>query len=329
MIYLHESKDPLKVNDRINSLINALRKKEILSLIIEPTSNCNLACNFCAMHNDSLDTNELKGHMSVDTWGEIFTSIKELSYKINMIQFHGYGEPLLNKNLFKMINDIRPYAKVIRVISNGVALSYDNHKKLLDAGTDEVHVSLDVLDQQRYKEVKGKDKFLKVYENVNQGIELYNVFTNSNFYLKLALPPLFLEKKWGENSIKQNDFYDAYKQLEVNFKDRTNIHLKIMPLFTTYEGAIQYKDDKPCEMPFYMAKIRFDGTIDLCCAAIFGELSVGNIRDVKLKIHNESKKIRIAHLSGEVSKKLPMCGNCGAKTAVDLTNYTSELYKFI
>jgi MoaA/NifB/PqqE/SkfB family radical SAM enzyme len=326
---MHEAKDPNKVDDRSNNLLSAVKRKELLSLIIEPTSNCNLACNFCSMHNGSLDTENLKNNMTAETWNNIFNAIKDLPYKINMIQFHGYGEPLLNKDLFKMICDVRPYSKIVRVITNGIALNKERHRRLLEIGTDEIHVSLDVLDKDRYNEVKGRNKFTKVYDNIIQGLELYKEFNNSNFYLKLALPPKFLESTWGEKSVKHTDFNSAYRHLEKSFINEKNVHLKIMPLFTTYEGVIQFKDDKPCEMPFYMAKIRFDGTIDLCCAAIFGELSVGNIRDTKLKIHDKSKNIRTAHLSGEVSKILPMCGNCGAKTAVDLSNHKNELAKYI
>jgi hypothetical protein len=64
--------------------------------------------------------------------------------------------------------------------------------------------------------------------------------------------------------------------------------------------------------------MKASGELDACCAAIFGELGLGHIRD-GLDIHDRAAPIRKAHLSGKISSQIPMCGTCAAKTAVDVT----------
>ena len=71
-------------------------------------------------------------------------------------------------------------------------------------------------------------------------------------------------------------------------------------------------------MPFYMVKMKASGELDACCAAIFGELGLGHIKDGLSSIHVRASKIRKAHLSGRVSSEIPFCGTCAAKTAVDV-----------
>ena len=189
----------------------------------------------------------------------------------------------------------------------------------MDLNIDEIHVSLDVANSDDYKRVKGKDLFNKVMNNIDRIMPYYETAdAKASLYVKIALPEADYQDFWGEKSITKANFNEAFELLNQRFKDSVNAHLKIMPLFSTYMEHIKFIDDKPCEMPFYMVKMKASGDLDACCAAIFGELGLGHIRD-GLDVHHRASTIRTAHLSGEVSKHIPMCGTCAAKTAVDVT----------
>lgn len=43
---------------RLESIISSLREERLISLFVEPTSNCDLACQFCAMHSTVVDLDD-------------------------------------------------------------------------------------------------------------------------------------------------------------------------------------------------------------------------------------------------------------------------------
>lgn len=316
MIVLQEAKDDLKVSERLASIVNAMADRQFRVLIIEPTGRCNLKCSFCQMHNGSLDTESQKIDMSDEIFDMIIEALVRLNYKFKSIQLHGYGEPLLNKKIHVMAARLRPYCDSLRLITNGTALTAKMHEKLIAAGIDEIHVSLDVADRHGYKRIKEKDLYEKVIRNIDSIIPWYKT-GKGQLFIKIALPEKEYEEFWGDRSVSMANFENSIDSLRGYAECSKNINLKVMPLFSTYEKKTNAIDDSPCEMPFYMLKIKASGGIDCCCAAIFDELKVGHIRE-GLDLHDKLTDIRRAHLSGRVSSLIPMCGSCKAKTIVNV-----------
>jgi organic radical activating enzyme len=331
MIVLQEAKDPNKVNDRLVSIIDALQRREFMVLIVEPTGKCNLKCSFCDMHNDSLDTESQKFDMSNETFEMLIDGLKKLPYKLKSIQLHGYGEPLLHKNIVHMAATLKMYCESLRVITNGTPLTLKMHTQLEAAGVDEIHISLDVADRENYLRIKKVDLYDKVMRNINALLPLYSQERGggkNSLFIKLALPEKEYEGFWGDSSVTREGFYLSLEKLKEFTKDSKRVHLKIMRLFSTYAQQVAFQDNKPCEMPFYMLKVKSSGEIDSCCAAIFGELRVGTIKD-GLDLHDNVAKIRHAHLSGSVGNSIPMCGTCSAKTAVDVSSIKDKISQLI
>lgn len=330
MIVMQEAKDLSMISGRLKGLVEAVKSKKILTLIIEPTAKCDLACSFCSMHNGDFPTEDSKIDMSLETWGIVLDSIKSVPYKFNNIGFHGYGEPLLNKNIYRMLEDVRPYCETLKIITNGTALNLSNHRRLLDSGVDEVHVSLDVADRESFKKIKEKDQYERVLKNTIDGSALYSDSGTSQLFIKISLLSPNLEDFWGEGrSGKLSDYENALQKLGPLFRENKRVHLKVMPLFTAYNGHEKYVDEKPCEMPFYMAKIKSTGFVDACCIAMYDELSLGHISENRLDLHDRLTDIRKAQLSGNVSQSIPMCGSCGAKTVVDVMEVKEELISLL
>jgi len=328
MIVLQEAKDSNKVNDRLTSIIDALQKRQFMVLIVEPTGRCNLKCSFCDMHNDSLDTESQKFDMSDDTFAMLVEGLKKLPYKLKSIQLHGYGEPLLHKNIVQMAATLKNYSESLRVITNGTPLTPKMHKQLEAAGVDEIHISLDVADRENYLRVKKVDLYDKVMRNIKALLPLYSIEGANSLFIKLALPEKEYEGFWGNSSVTREGFDMSLEKLKEFVENSKRIHLKIMPLFSTYAQQVVFQDQKPCEMPFYMLKVKASGEIDSCCAAIFGELRAGHIKD-GLDLHDKVAEIRRAHLSGSVGKLIPMCGTCSAKTAVDVSSIKGKIDQLI
>lgn len=328
MIVFQEARNPNQENNRLLSIKKALKRKQFRVLIIEPTSKCNLKCSFCDMHNDSLDTNSKKINMELSTFNLIIQSLKKLDYKLKSIQLHGYGEPLLHKQIIMMVQNLKPFTENLRIITNGTALNEKVHDKLVNAGIDEIHISVDVTDRFEYKRIKAKDLYGKVIENLEKIIPKYKKINNTHLFIKVSLPSQEYENFWGEKSVTYDNYEQSVKKFTKIVESSKNIHLRIAPLFSTYKTNSKILDNTACEMPFYMLKIKSNGMIDTCCAALFDELSVGHIKN-GLNLHHKASKIRKAHLSGNVSKFIPICGSCNAKTETNIFKIKGEIKNLV
>jgi MoaA/NifB/PqqE/SkfB family radical SAM enzyme len=128
-------------------------------VFIEVTNRCNLACATCVR-------SFLKYEPFRDLTVEEFEAIAGQFPTMERAVLHGLGEPLLNRNLPVMIRHLRSRGVSVLFNSNGTLLSPDWQKALVRSGLDEVRISLDTPDPERYERMRGKPLVHHVIENV-------------------------------------------------------------------------------------------------------------------------------------------------------------------
>jgi sulfatase maturation enzyme AslB (radical SAM superfamily) len=331
MITLQQAKDPALARERAESLVNAVRSNALYTLIVEPSSKCNLACTFCDLHSGRIDgTDALKGQMSEQTFSRIVDQLADMPFVLKELQYHGNGEPLLNKSLpdFVRYAKERGVAKKHRLTTNGTMLTPKNLAKVIDAGIDEIHVSLDTSDRASYSELKGCDLYEKVEANIDSAISYLENRTGCSLFIKYALP--HANGDYGFTNEIANAVVDKYRDRVKNSK---TVHLRGMPLVTLQDGKKERKKEfhTPCEIPFYSAFVKFDGKVSVCCADLFQDLAIGNVNETTLgeMMQGESlRHIRRCHLKGDLSQ-LPLCLYCGNRTSVDMVAIAGELQKYV
>src|SRR5581483_4549681 len=79
---------------------------------------------------------------------------------------HGVGEPMLVKNLPRMVRYLKDRGSYVLFNTNGTVLNDKNGRALIAAGLDELRVSLDASNAQSYRAVRGKDYFNRILRNV-------------------------------------------------------------------------------------------------------------------------------------------------------------------
>jgi MoaA/NifB/PqqE/SkfB family radical SAM enzyme len=131
------------------------------SLYIETTSRCNSKCQTCILTFGGREPAEDL------TWTR-FRHIVDQFPVLERVLLHGIGEPLLNRDLPRMIAHLRARGAVVLFNSNAISLSAARAEALIAAGLDEVRVSLDASTAASYARIRGADAFDKVISNLRR-----------------------------------------------------------------------------------------------------------------------------------------------------------------
>ena len=135
------------------------------SIYIEPTSRCNEFCQQCPR---TLLSREDDRDLSFDQFRYIVDQFPVL----DRVVLHGLGEPLLNKDLPKMVRYLKDRGTYVLFNSNGIALTEKRGQALIEAGLDEYRLSMDGSSREMYAHVRGVDAFNKIWRNVRAFIAM-------------------------------------------------------------------------------------------------------------------------------------------------------------
>src|SRR5438477_3938306 len=136
---------------------NALRKP--VCLYLETTNRCNLLCTTCPRTYEELEP-------PADMSWQLFTSIVDQIPDLQRAVLHGVGEPMLVRNLPRMVGYLKDRGTYVLFNTNGTLLNERNGRALIEAGLDELRVSLDAANAKSFLAVRGKDYFSRILRNV-------------------------------------------------------------------------------------------------------------------------------------------------------------------
>jgi MoaA/NifB/PqqE/SkfB family radical SAM enzyme len=143
-------------------------------LYLETTNRCNLLCTTCPRTYAELEP-------PADMSWELFTRIVDQLPNIARAVLHGVGEPMMVRELPRMIRYLKERGAYVLFNTNGTLLTPRKGRELSENGLDELRVSLDAADATTYLEVRGKDFFERILRNVR-------AFTEMQAHENLALP---------------------------------------------------------------------------------------------------------------------------------------------
>ena len=129
------------------------------TLYLELTNRCNLRCKGCILYYGSWEPDR---DLSLKEVLMITDQLPELE----QIFLHGIGEPLLNKELFEIIRHLKSRNACVLFNSNGILLSGRRQLGLIQAGLDELRISLDAASATGYRKIRNGDRFEHIIENL-------------------------------------------------------------------------------------------------------------------------------------------------------------------
>ena len=123
------------------------------------TNRCNLLCTTCPRTYEELEP-------PADMSWELFTSIVDQVPGLQRAVMHGVGEPMLVKDLPRMVRYLKDRGVYVLFNTNGTVLNEKNGRAMIEAGLDELRVSLDAANAASYRAIRGKDYFGRILRNV-------------------------------------------------------------------------------------------------------------------------------------------------------------------
>lgn len=236
---------------------------------IFPAYTCNFKCNYC-IHSVS---KQQRGYISnaafmdFNLYKKCIDDLRAFPEKIKMLRFAGTGEPLLHKDIARMIDyaNKKQIASSIDMVTNGSMLTPKLSKEIVDAGLSKLRISLQGVNAEKYKQTSNVEvDFNKLLENITY---FYENKKNTQIYIKII--DCALDEQDEQEFLRI--FGDICDEIAIEH---------VVPIVSEIDYTLIYKDAvnkvsqngatihecEICPQPFYLLQINPDGNIVPCCA---------------------------------------------------------------
>ena len=159
-----------------------------LEIFVEVSNRCNIRCVMCARPEEmGIET----GDISMDH----IDRVSELFSGSLMLHAYGFGEPFMNPHFFRLLDRAKRKFAYVDFFTNGMALSRDKARRVVDMGVDRITFSIDGATAPTFESLRVGARFDTVLgnmrslheEKLRQGSEVPKVDINfiamqSNFH---------------------------------------------------------------------------------------------------------------------------------------------------
>jgi len=233
-------------------------------LQIEPTSFCNYRCVFCFQSNLNFSgkKNGFMGHMTYDLFREI---VDQVENKVEFISLASRGEPLLCKDIEKMLAYTRNKFLNLKINTNASVLTESKIHSILQSGVKTIVFSADAADEQLYEKLRVNGSFKEIVEN----IKLFKLVREKHYpKAKIITRVSGVKVNQSQNFEDMKNFWNEVVD-QVAFVD-----------YCPWEDVYSSKKNnlkKPCTELWRRMYVWWDGVANPCEVDFKSSLSVGKI----------------------------------------------------
>ncbi|MEP3847373.1 MAG: radical SAM/SPASM domain-containing protein [Paracoccaceae bacterium] len=274
-------------------------------LIIDPTNFCNLRCPLCPTGVKSLGREQ--SMMSLECFKHYFDPHVPYLFEVYL---HNWGESLLNKQTYDMIEYAQSKNVGTNLSSNLSALDDEDLDRLIDSGLEYLVVSLDGASEETYKKYRVRGKFDRVMRNMRELIKR----RNARGLVHPVVEWQFIVMRHNEHEVEEAERISEEYGVDImrfipvglpyDFEDRKKLQKEWFP--TNMQGRVE--DAKHDEQTFgqghkpgacfYLYRsmvVNSDGGVSPCCVVYqkdrdFAQLTTDSENDVNAIFNNERYK---------------------------------------
>lgn len=283
-------------------------------LIVDPSSLCNLRCVWCPSSCDELIKASGRNQtvMDFELFKHIIDQLSDFEEPLRVLRMYKEGEPLVNPRFADMVDYAKKsgYIRRVDTTTNGILLSPKVNRKIIDAGIDQINISVNgVSTEQIYRNTGRKVDYKEYVNNIK---DLYKNRGECTIYVK-AIKDVFTEEE-------QNIFIDTFGEIS------NRVYLERLspawPRFDFSNSGYQYEEignygqkvekRQVCPYIFYIMVVNSDGTISTCVGdwkhkQIVGDVKKETVRNIWLG--EKQKEYQLQHLYGK-RHLFEMCADC-------------------
>ena len=285
-----------------------LMKKNVLSSMpycakLEPTNICNLDCTFCYRK-------EVKYGFGSTKFEDFKKTFDQLRDYLCISVLHHLGEPLLHKDICKIINYVHKNRVATYVSTNLNYLTDELAEELVKSGLDVLSVSIDGITQESYSEYRRQGELNLLIKNLKKLIAVKRRLKSSTPYIDFQ----FIIFKYNENQIE--DVRRIAKQLGVDsLKLRPGIidDPAWLPENKNLRSKLyvnRRKKKKACWWLWRTTHVTWNGNVIPCCRVICDK-PYGNVRQQKfIEIWNNKDFVESRKVFTNNGKRPTQCTSC-------------------
>lgn len=300
-----------------------------ITLKLEPGTRCNFTCGFC--YGRHLE----QGNLSWDA----FLSLLGRVPGVRFVELTGEGEPLANKQIFRMVAECRRRGLGVHVTTNGSLLTDRSAERLLSSGATSVAVSLESVDEERFAQLRTGGSLPQVIEGIRALVrarERLGVSATLSLWVTLlreTLPELealgemvdrlgidHLEFQVLNTMDAYARFYDARLRanaLEPGLVDalarQAVVHPKVRAALAAAGASYGGRE---CDVFLQTAMVSWQGAVTPCCLLKAPDFpQMGNLHESTFEEIWESPRFRLFRFSLQHGIVLESCAGCARVAA--------------
>lgn len=315
--------------------LEKIRSAEPVVYNIETTNRCNMRCKMCPRTTmmtrkiEDIDretfirvVDQLRPHKA-EEW-EQWKAYCEAKYGISeddgpsenhfflyiiakVIQLHGYGDPLLDKNMHEYIGILHDRGFYSYFSCNPANINLELTYKMLDAGLDYIKYSIESVDDAVHKTIRGEQSnFSESYQKIQEVLDYKH---KNNLHTTIVITMLDL------NRTNQQEDYEklmaAFEGMDVY------IYLKSEDCQwyrKDFHGTKSIHWSEICKHPWMTMTIKSNGEATMCMEDFNNEIILGDVHSQTLKEiwdSEEYRKFRRDHI--EVKRGIKCSEQCDMK----------------
>ena len=239
---------------------------------ISESGTCNRKCSFCPRSAPNFD--DRKEFISNSLHEKLCKELKELNY-MGTIRYSGFVEPLLDKNIFSLINMARKYLPEsnIELVTNGDPLNLVRLNKLFKNGLNRILIS--------------------AYDSKEDAVKLEALCLKANLNAK--------------QYIVRHRYYSENQDFGITLSNRSGLMENAEYKIESLKEPLK----KPCYIPSYTFFLDYQGDVLMCPHDWGKKLILGSlVKDKFLDIWFSKQSINVRKMLNNLNRNFSPCNIC-------------------
>ena len=239
---------------------------------ISESGTCNRSCSFCP--RSAKDFKDIKEFISINLHEKLCSELADLNYS-GTVRYSGFVEPLLDKNIYKLIKMVREYLPKtnIELVTNGDVLNSKRLNKLFENGLNKILISA-------YDSKEDADKLEELCINANLSTEQY---------------------------IVRHRYYSEDSDFGITLSNRSGLMENAEYKIESLKEPLK----KPCYIPAYTFFLDYQGDVLMCPHDWGKKVILGNLmKDKLIDIWFSKKSLSIRKMLHKSNRNFNPCNVC-------------------